>query len=458
MCPGALSEREHQRMWDLIRSGGEWRGEIASVRKNGELYWEWVSVSSIRNDDGQIVRYLVVQEDITHHKELREQLTQAQKMESIGRLAGGIAHDFNNLLTVINGHAEMCLACLPKDTDAHGDVLAIQQAGRRAADLTKQLLAFSRKQMYEAKIVDLNQVIGGLDVMLRRLIGEDIAIETLLRHEVPSIKADPGQLEQILMNLIVNARDAITERDGSAPHKRIAIETDHSVVSESRAEEVADLDAGAYVILTVSDSGIGMDDETKSKIFEPFFTTKGKDKGTGLGLSTVYGIVKQNGGSVEVESKVGVGTTFRVYWPSAEAKDQRELQAVGHADMPAGKETVLLVEDDDGVRQFAARALRGLGYDVHEANNGRSALELVIDHGLRIHILVTDLVMPVMNGTELAKEITRLFPSTPVLYTSGYIEDAIVSSGAVREGINFIAKPYTLPAFAGKVRQTLDGV
>ncbi len=457
MCPGTLSEEEHTKLWDQIRSGGEWRGEVASTRKGGELYWEWVSVSSIRSEQGEIARYLVVQEDITHRKELQEQLTQAQKMESIGTLAGGIAHDFNNLLTVINGHAEMCLLCLPRDSEAYGDVAAIQQAGRRAADLTRQLLAFSRKQMYEAKTVDLNQVIGGLDMLLSRLIGEDITIETRLRHEVPPIKADPGQLEQILMNLIVNARDAINEHNGLVAEKQIYIETDRVHVDESRAHEIAELEPGAYVLLMVSDNGAGMSDETQRKIFEPFFTTKGRDKGTGLGLSTVYGIVRQNGGGVEVESEPGMGTTFRIYWPSTLEDNEEDLPAAAKPDTPVGEELVLLVEDDRAVRRFAARALQELGYSVHEADSGGAALDLVSEKGLQVQLLVTDLVMPGMNGTELASKITEMFPSTRVLFTSGYTEDAIVSSGAVAEGVNFLAKPYALPDLARKVREALDG-
>ncbi|UCD24271.1 MAG: PAS domain S-box protein, partial [Gemmatimonadota bacterium] len=456
LCPGTLPEREYQELWGRIRAGGEWRGEVASTRKSGELFWEWVSVSSIRNEQGEITRYLVVQEDITQRKELQEQLNQAQKMESIGTLAGGIAHDFNNLLTVINGHAEMCLMCLPRDSDAYGDVAAIQHAGRRAADLTKQLLAFGRKQMYEAKTVDLNQVIGGLDKLLSRLIGEDISIETRLRHDVPPISADPGQLEQILMNLIVNARDAINEHKDAAMKKQIHIETDRVQIDEAKAQEIAELEPGAYVLLAVSDSGTGMSDETQHKIFEPFFTTKGRDKGTGLGLSTVYGIVRQNGGGVEVESELGLGTTFKIYWPSTLEQQEEESVPVAEPDAPMGEEVVLLVEDDHAVRRFAARALRELGYSVHEAENGRAALDLVGASGFNVQLLVTDLVMPEMNGTELAHRITDKYPAARVLFTSGYTEDTIVRSGAVAEGVNFLAKPYTLPDFARKVREALD--
>ncbi len=397
-----------------------------------------------------------VQMEITDQRRLEEQLRQSQKLEAVGTLAGGIAHDFNNLLTVVIGHAEMSLMTLDADNKAHKDIISILSAGKRAKTLTSQLLAFSRKQIYAPKIIEINRVISSLDKMLRRFIGEDINIETNLRDGLPLIKADPGQIEQILMNLIVNARDAINEKNTSAADKKILVETNSTVLDESFVNKYTGSSVGPHIVLTVSDTGIGMNEETVEKVFEPFFTTKGKGLGTGLGMSTVYGIVKQNSGSIYAFSEPGLGTTFKIYWPASdEKKITDETQILTKAAL-LGKESILVVEDDEGVRNMVSTALKDLGYTVNEAVNGKKALDFLNQKKIEIDLLITDLIMPEMNGKELAVEVEKFFPKTKLLFTSGYTEDHIVNSGSLDRGINFLQKPYSLQALAKKVREVLE--
>ncbi len=391
-------------------------------------------------------------------QKLLEQLHQAQKIETIASLTGGIAHDFNNLITVINGHAEIALRKMEKELPLEKDLNAILQAGRRAEDLTRQLLTFSRKQLYKPKVIDINDVINELENMLHRLIGEDIRLEKRFGPNVPLIKADPGQIEQILMNLVVNARDAVDERRGNTWEKIISIETGRADLDKAFVNEHPGSHTGVHALLMVSDSGIGMDPEVKNKIFEPFFTTKAKGKGTGLGMSTVYGIVKQNDGSIYVYSKPGQGSTFKIYWPAAEKEEPQtfEVKEVFSNASMTGHETILLVEDDEGVRDFTADTLRELGYDVFEAANGKEALELIKEMNMNLDLLLTDLVMPEMNGKELAEKVTAWLPHAGVLYTSGYTDNNIIHSFKLKEGINFIKKPYSVQALATKVRDVLD--
>jgi nitrogen-specific signal transduction histidine kinase/CheY-like chemotaxis protein len=394
--------------------------------------------------------------DITDQRRLEEQLRQSQKLEAIGTLAGGVAHDFNNLLTVINGHAEMSLLALEGDHPSHKDIISILSAGKKAKTLTSQLLAFSRKQIYAPKIIKINRVISSLDKMLRRLIGEDISIESNLREGIPLIKADPGQIEQILMNLVVNARDAINEKGTVSENKKIIIETGQTVIDEAFVAKHTGSRTGLHVILTVSDTGIGMEEEIRDKIFEPFFTTKDKGLGTGLGMSTVYGIVKQNSGSIYAFSEAGLGTRIKIYWPATEEKKlPDETQVLTRAAL-LGQESILVVEDDEGVRNFVGTALKDLGYTVHEAINGRKALEVLNQNGNKIDLIITDLIMPVMNGKELAREVGKILPGIRVLFTSGYTEDSIVSSGSLDRGIDFLQKPYSIQTLAKKVREVLD--
>ena len=397
-----------------------------------------------------------IQMDITDQRKLEEQLRQSQKLEAIGTLAGGIAHDFNNLLTVINGHAEMSMMALESDRSSHKDIISILSAGKRAKTLISQLLAFSRKQIYAPKIIEINRAISSLDKMLRRLIGEDIGIESNLGEGIPLIKADPGQIEQILMNLIVNARDAINEKGTIAADKKIIIETGQTVIDEAFVAKHTGSKVGLHVVLTVSDTGTGMEEKIREKIFEPFFTTKDKGLGTGLGMSTVYGIVKQNNGSIYAFSEPGLGTRIKIYWPATEEeKAPDETQVMTKAAF-SGQESILVVEDDEGVRNFVSTALNDFGYTVHEAINGKKALEILNQNGMKIDLIITDLIMPEMNGKELALEVGKILPEIRVLFTSGYTEDHIVNSGSLDRGIYFLQKPYSIQTLAKKVREVLD--
>jgi two-component system cell cycle sensor histidine kinase/response regulator CckA len=387
-------------------------------------------------------------EEALHQSE--EQLRQSQKMEAVGKLAGGVAHDFNNLLTAITCHSELSLRRLRRSDPVCRNIEAIKKASERAAALTHQLLAFSRKQVLQLKVLDINNVVVETNKLLRRLIGEDVDLLTVLEPTLGQIKADPGQIGQVLMNLSVNARDAM-------PHGgKLTIETTNVYIDEEYARRHVSIDAGWYVMLKVSDTGCGMDADTQKRIFEPFFTTKEVGKGTGLGLSTVYGIVKQSGGSIWVYSEVGVGTTFKIYLPRTDSVfDSLEVQS-DHDESPLGTETVLLVEDEEMVRDMAHEILRMSGYRVLEARHGGEALSVSEQHDGPIHLMLTDVVMPQMSGRELAERLVPLRPGLRVLYMSGYTDDAIVHHGVLDEGMAFIEKPFTPNALARKVREALD--
>ncbi len=397
---------------------------------------------------------LVTIRDRTDFKRIEEQLRQSQKMEAIGRLAGGIAHDFNNLLTVINGYVEVLIDD-PEFSPEQLEMLGcVQQAGSRAAALTSQLLAFGRRSLVKASHVDLNAIILRLEVFLRRLIGEDIDLDVLLAGDTGQILADPTHVEQIIMNLAVNARDAM-RRGG-----RLVIETEHIHLDEHYVMNRGDserLQPGAYVRLSISDTGVGMDANIMSKIFEPFFTTKEPGQGTGLGLATVYGIVRQMNGHITCYSEVGMGTRFSVYLPAAAGVAPAENGA-GLPDPVScrGSETVLLVEDDDEVRQLIHRALTSYGYRVLEGFSGQKAVELARAHEGPIHLLVTDVIMPKIGGADLAGLIKPLHPETRVLYISGYTNDAIIRHGIMTANVNFLQKPFTPAGLALKVRHVLD--
>jgi two-component system cell cycle sensor histidine kinase/response regulator CckA len=383
-----------------------------------------------------------------------EQLRQAQKMEAIGQLAGGVAHDFNNMLTIIRGYSDLLLnGILGPDDPARDAVGEIRKAAQRAADLTRQLLAFSRRQVLAPRVLVLNSVIGDMDKMLRRLIGEDIQLTSRLAPDLGTVKADPGQIEQVLLNLAVNARDAMP-RGG-----QLTIETANVQLDESYARTHPEVNPGPFVMLAVTDTGCGMDAATQARIFEPFFTTKNPDKGTGLGLATVYGIVKQSGGSVYVYSEVGRGTSFKVYLPRHEEAPavSREIHVVPRTETRSqGQETLLIVEDDNSVRALTRTVLRSYSYDVIEAVDADDALRLVSQYAQPIHLLVTDLVMPGMSGRELAERLTELRPQMKVLYVSGYTDDAVVRHGLLEAEVAFLQKPFTPSALASKVREVLD--
>ncbi|MCP5105788.1 MAG: response regulator [bacterium] len=419
----------------------------------------------IRNSRGEVRNIVVMHEDTTERRKseeerrkLEEQLRQFQKMEAIGSLAGGIAHDFNNLLTVINGHSEMALIKMEKGLPLLKDINAILQAGKRAANLTRQLLAFSRKQIFKPQVVGINQVISGLEKILQRLIGEDIYMTLQFEADIPRVKADPGQIEQVLMNLIVNARDALNVQSKRRKKKKISIETGMAYLDESYVVRHAESKTGVHVFFSVTDNGIGINEETKLKIFEPFYTTKGMEKGTGLGLSTVYGIVTQNGGSIEMDSEPGKGSTFKIYWPATTEPETVETAEKKSSKVLTGKETILLVEDEEAVRKFTLESLESLGYKVFEAGNGGEAQQLLTESNLEIDLLITDLIMPEMSGWELAEKFKEMYPGIAILYTSGYTDEHIIRDGVLEESIHFIHKPYSLQTLAEKIREILASV
>jgi signal transduction histidine kinase/ActR/RegA family two-component response regulator len=384
-------------------------------------------------------------------RESQEQLLQSQKLEAVGQLAGGVAHDFNNLLTVIGGYSEMLLKGAAPEDPSRQKILEIRKAAERAASLTRQLLAFSRKQVLQPKVLDLNSVVPDMGKMLRRMIGEDIELRTVLQPDLGNVKADPGQMEQVVMNLVVNARDAM--RSGGT----LTIETANAYLDETYARHHVAVVPGPYVMLAVSDTGTGMDEVTQQRIFEPFFTTKTLGKGTGLGLSTVYGIVKQSGGSIWAYSEVGKGTIFKVYLPRVDERAEEYKHVATLTDLPKGTETILLAEDAEMVRNLAKEVLETSGYRVLEATTGKAALRIAHQNQEQIHLLLTDVVMPEMSGRELANQLVLLHPEMRVLYMSGYTEDTIVHHGVLEEGINFIQKPFGPDTLSLKVREVLGG-
>ncbi len=388
--------------------------------------------------------------DITERLELETQLREAQKLEAVGRLAGGVAHDFNNVLMAITGLSGMLLEDLPASDPMRDDVEQIQKAADRAASLTRQLLAFSRKQMLQPTEMNLNVAITDMERMLRRLIGEDVELVTVLEQDVWTVKADPGQIEQVLMNLVVNARDAMPEGG------RVTISTRNVAIDEGAARDL-DCRIGDYCMLRVSDTGMGMAENIRSRVFEPFFTTKEMGKGTGLGLSTVYGIVKQSGGSITVESEPGEGTTFTILLPKVDPRAEEPKIGTAGANPLRGSETILLVEDEDTVRELASRALRKKGYSVLEAGNGAEALELSERFNDKIDLVVTDVVMPRMSGRELVERLSMLRPETKVIFMTGYTDDAILHHGVLDSGIELIQKPFKPAVLLNKIREVLSG-
>ena len=437
-----------EELWSTILSGEEWQGEFQNLKKSGEPYWVMASISPIRDRDGEITHFVAVQEDITERRKVESQLFQAQKMEGIGQLVSGVAHDFNNLLTGIVGFADMSLEMVERDSPLRVNLEQISKAGESAMSLTRQLLTFSRQQPSPPRAVDLNEVVGGFEKLLRRTIGEDVALETMPAAEPALASGDPSQIEQILVNLAVNARDAMP--DGGL----LRIEISDSDLQETSFSQELELAPGRYVTLAVSDSGHGMDEATSRRIFEPFFTTKERGRGTGLGLSTVYGIVKQGGGYIEVDSAIGKGTTFRIHFPRAtESVDQSD--EVEQPTIPGKSgERVLLVEDDDPVRAFAVKLLEQNGYQVVEAASALEALEN--RKSSDIDLLITDVVMPGMNGVELAERLARTLPEMKVLFLSGYADREIVEKEILEAGATFLAKPFAVDIFVQTVRDLLD--
>jgi two-component system cell cycle sensor histidine kinase/response regulator CckA len=407
-------------------------------------------VEPLRGSDGNVLGAICMALDVTDRKELEERFRQAQKMEAVGRLAGGIAHDFNNLLMVIQGYADLLAERIPEGDSLHRNAEQIQIASQRATSLTQQLLAFSRKQMLAPKVLNIQNIVSELEKILRRLIGEDIELETFTKEDLGLIKADRSQIEQVIMNLAVNARDAMPSGG------RLTIETSNVELDASLSHVPSVLAPGKYVMLAVSDNGVGMDAETQAHIFEPFFTTKEKGKGTGLGLATVYGIVKQSGGYIWVYSEPAHGTSFKIYLPRIEDQSAAELrEPVEAAVLLRGSETVLLVEDEKGVRELAREYLQMSGYSVLEAPDGQAALELASMHRGSIDLLMTDVVMPGLNGRELADRMHQVRPGIKILYMSGYTDQAIGRRGILESEAALLQKPFTLAALTSKLREIL---
>ena len=397
-------------------------------------------------------RALKEAEDRAEHRKLESQLLQSQKIEAIGQLAGGIAHDFNNLLTIINLRSELLMNRLRGDAKACEGLEIIYQAGERAAKLTRQLLAFSRKQVLEPKVLNLNAVSAELEKMLRRLIPENIALKTVYSSTLDNVRADPNQIEQVIVNLAVNARDAMPLPCGGV----LTIETANVELSGDYCMTHLNAKAGPYAMLAVSDNGIGMDAATKARIFEPFFTTKEKGKGTGLGLSTVFGIVHQSGGTIEVYSEPGKGTTFKVYLPRVNQPHAGFSSSAAASAVVPGHETVLLVEDEEGVRDIVREILESLGYTVLIAHEGDEALKMCERHPFPADLLMSDVVMPKMGGVELADKLRKLRPGLKVLFTSGYADIAVINAGLLAANVHFLQKPFTPAALSLKLREILD--
>jgi PAS domain S-box-containing protein len=417
-------------------------GEVHNIEAHGVLQ---------RANDGSPSRIIGVNWDITGRKKLEDQLVQSQKMETVGKLAGGIAHEFNSILTAIIGQSELLLGDLPAGSPLTGNATEIIKAANRAATLTRQLLAYGRKQFLQPETLDLNRVVAGMESVLCHLMGGDVNVQIVLAADLRTVKADAGQIEQVIMNLVINARDAMPNGG------KLILETANVSFDADSVGRYPELKPGDYVMLAITDTGTGMGDAVKARVFEPFFSTKGVGQGTGLGLSTCYGIVKQSGGHISVYSEMGRGTTFKIYLPQVEAQMKIPVQRLDSPDLPRGAETILLVEDDPALREMAATLLRRLGYTVLTAGNGVEALSLKHERSTGyIDLLFTDVVMPHMSGKELADRVRALYPHTKILFTSAYTENAIVHQGVLDQGVALLQKPFTPSALANKLREVLD--
>jgi PAS domain S-box-containing protein len=447
-------DREHvgERCRRAIAEGRDYSFRYRAIAANGKTLWLQDIVRVVRDENGKIRQLRGVMVDVTEHQQLEEEFRQAQKMEAVGRLVGGVAHDFNNLLTIISGYAQLAQDFMEKETQLHSYMDEILKAGDRASALVRRLLAFTRRQSMEPQALDLNAVVKSAEKMLHRLIGEDIEVDTSFDPNLGAVRSDPAQLEQILINLAVNSRDAMPSGG------KLIIETANIDLNQAYADTHLSVAPGPYVRLTVTDTGCGMDRHTREHVFEPFFTTKEKGKGTGLGLATVYGIVKQGGGYIWVYSELGMGTTFKIYLPRVVAAVQPVPALPIPATQARGSETILLVEDEDGIRSLVAGILRGHGYKVLEADRPNTALEISKTFAGPIHLLFTDVVMPQMSGREVAAQISTARPATKILYMSGYTDHAIAHHGVLNPGVPFLQKPFTPESVTRKVREVLDAV
>ncbi len=419
-------------------------------RKDGSrrlLAWQH---RPLEDETGRLVGALSTAHDITDHAFPKERLLQTQRLEAVGRLAGGVAHDFNNVLSVIIGRSDLMIMDLEEGHPVRDNAISIRENANRAATLTRQLLAFSRRQALQPKVIDLNDVITDLTDMLRTLIGEDVQLVTVPKHDIGQVKADPGQIEQVIVNLAVNSRDAMP--DGG----KLTIEAANVNLDEEYARSHVGASAGPHVMLAVTDTGHGMIEKTKEQLFEPFFTTKEHGSGTGLGLSTVYGIVKQSGGNIWVHSEVGSGTTFKVYLPRVDGPAEDLSRREASEEPTGGTETILVVEDEQAVREVVTRILRLAGYTVIEADDGKEALAASEEHEGDIQLVITDVVMPRMSAREMTAILAERRPGTRVLLTSGYTDNSILQQRVLDASVPFIQKPYTVSDLLVKVREVLD--
>jgi PAS domain S-box-containing protein len=453
-CLEAASKEE---VAAVLSKAQVWHEVKAHRKKDGEELFVELSLSQLKDADGRASGFLALIRDISERqraaevlRQKEEQLRQSQKMEAVGKLAGGVAHDFNNLLTAISGYSELLLTRLDPNDPLRTDAEEIRRAGTRAAELTRQLLAFSRKQVLKSQVFDLNAAVLGIDKMLRRLIGAHIELVTVLDPALTPIKADRGQIEQVILNLAVNARDAMPNGG------KLVLETRNVPAEFLGSRNNNSNEAAGHVMLAVSDTGSGMDAETQARIFEPFYTTKQQGEGTGLGLSTVYGIIQQSGGCIQVESELHRGSTFRIFLPQEAVTREAALASHGEPQQAVGTETILLVEDEEVVRNLVLQVLKRAGYRVLEAQHGTEALRLAMQHEGPIHLLLTDVIMPLMGGRDLAQRLTGLRRETKVLLMSGYTDDAALRHGCLDDGTAFIQKPFTPDSLAQKVRSVLD--
>jgi PAS domain S-box-containing protein len=448
---GLTDPAVHRELWDTIQRGEVWTGRLVNRKKDGTVYHEDAVISPVLNARGRVVNYVGVKRDVTQALQMEAQFRQAQKMEAVGRLAGGVAHDFNNLLTVIGGHCELLLEDIGEDHPSRESVEEIRASADRAGRFTQQLLAFSRRQILDVRVIDLNEVVREMEKMIRRLLGEDVSLAIRVGDHPVHAMADRGQLEQILLNLVVNARDAMP--GGGELQIRVAA----SAPDPDADAEGASALAGPAAVLEVEDTGCGMSEEVMQRLFEPFFTTKGHGSGTGLGLATCYGIVEQCGGAIAVRSRPGAGSRFRVSLPLVDQGPADEPPVESTSAHARGSETILLVEDDRSLRNLATKLLTHAGYTVLSAEDGDRAISCAASrNGSPLHLLLTDVVMPRMSGFELAERLSSHFDTMKVLFTSGHAEDALQRCGVVRDGVQFLQKPYSSCALLRHVRSTLD--
>jgi PAS domain S-box-containing protein len=450
-----IHPEDRDRVWDEVQAALE-RFEpfelvYRIITKSKDERWIWEKGRGIYSSTGELSHLEGFITDITEKKQLEEMLHQTQKMEAVGRLAGGIAHDFNNLLTIIISYCDLLLSCSVIDKKQQQNIREIQRAGEHAAALTSQLLAFSRKQVLQPKVLNLNEVVTDIGKMLRRLIGEDIELVTTLETGLGRVKADPGQIEQVIMNLVINARDAMPAGG------KLLIQTANVCLDETFTRANLDVNPGQYVMLAVSDTGHGMDKKTLSHIFEPFYTTKQLGKGTGLGLATVYGVINQSGGHISVDSEINRGTTFKIYLPAVEDSPERKQENIPVKKRPQGvPETILIAEDQDEVLTLVGMILNDAGYKILEANHCDVASQICAAYPERIHLLLVDMVMPKMSGPELADRLMALHPEMKIIYMSGYTDDTINQYGVIKQGKAFLQKPFTPTDLLNKVREVLD--